>query len=77
MPQEKNEPAPPYHSNVVSGPALEKLAEQGFRSMGIVHHFEMRWDCGHEGDAVEIMNYKDQRQGSLKACYQCAEKYRL
>ncbi len=77
MNKEEHKPAPPYHTNVVSGAALEKLAEEGFRSMGIIHQFNMKWPCGHQGDAVEIINGRHPEKGSLKACYTCAKQYGL
>lgn len=74
MPQEKNELAPPYHANVFSGEALEKLVDKGFKSNGVIHNFKMRWPCGHEGDAIEI---SQRDYGSVKACYECARQYGL
>lgn len=78
MSQEReHQPAPPHHSNVVSGEQCRKLAEQGWRDTdGVIHHFNMQWPCGHSGDAVQIRS-GDPSKGSLKACAACARQYNM
>jgi hypothetical protein len=74
MSEEIKQPAPPTHSNVFSGEALEKLIKDGFKSNGVVHRFGMTWPCGHTGDAVEIVH---ESYGCVKACDKCGEQYGL
>ena len=70
---EKESPAPPYHSNVVSGADVEKLVAANFRRKGVIHKFGMTWPCGHNADAEEVSNRRD----CLKVCVECADKYGL
>lgn len=73
MSEGPKEPAPPYHSNVVSGDAIKKLVSQGYRTNGVSHRFRMTWPCGHAADAIEVVG----PGGGLKACATCAQAYGL
>lgn len=61
---------PPCHNNVLSGETLKKARDSGFRRSGVIHCFDMTWQCGHTGDAVEIHG----PGGCVKACITCADQ---
>lgn len=68
-PSEPKTPCPPTYSNVVSGKAaVQELRDSGYRDIGVIHHFDMTWPCGHTGAAIEVIG----SQGALKACEACA-----